>query len=145
VTRISKQVNVQYSAGQMYSLVNDIEAYPDFLPWCTAANILQRDTYLVTASVSLSVGKIRQTFTTSNIMMPDSSISMNLVKGPFKELTGNWKFTENSDGGCLVNLDMNFEFKNKLIKHTLGKAFYKITDSMVDAFIERDWVVYGGK
>lgn len=143
MTRISKQTTVQYSADQMYSLVNDIESYPDFLPWCTATDILKEETNAITASVSIAIGKIKQTFTTANTMQPNSSISMNLVKGPFKELTGHWQFRENNDGGCSVMLDMSFEFKNKLVKHTLGTAFHKITDSLVDAFVERAQTVYG--
>ncbi len=145
VTHINKQATVEYSANQMYSLVNDIESYPDFLPWCTATNVLENNDNALTASVSIAVGKIKQTFTTANTMEPNSSISMNLVKGPFKELSGHWQFKENNNGGCSVMLDMNFEFKNKLVKHTLGTAFQKIIDSLVDAFVERARMIYGTK
>ncbi len=143
MTKISKQANVVYSANQMFALVNDIESYPDFLPWCSGTNVLENNGNSITASVSLSVGKIKQTFTTANTMQPDTSISMRLVKGPFKELNGYWQFHDNVNGGCSVSLDMKFKFKNKLVKHTLGSAFKKITDSLVDAFIERARVVYG--
>jgi len=128
---------------KMFALVNDIESYPDFLPWCSGTNVLENNGNSITASVSLSVGKIKQTFTTANTMQPDTSISMRLVKGPFKELNGYWQFHDNVNGGCSVSLDMKFKFKNKLVKHTLGSAFKKITDSLVDAFIERARVVYG--
>lgn len=143
MTKISRQADVVYSAKQMYALVNDIKTYPDFLPWCTKTNILQQQEDSLTASVSISMGKIKQSFTTRNVMKVNDSIYMELVEGPFKKLTGLWQFRENEYGKCLVSLDMQFEFKNKIIKHTFGAAFKKITDSMVDAFIERARVVYG--
>jgi len=129
----------------MFALVNDIESYPDFLPWCARTDVLEENGDSLTASVLISVGKIKQTFTTTNTMQPDTSISMKLVKGPFKELNGLWQFHDDANGGCSVSLDMQFEFKNKLLKHTLGSVFKKITASLVDAFIERARVVYGTK
>lgn len=127
----------------MYALVSDIETYPDFLPWCTKTNILQDNGDSLTASVSVSMGKIKQSFTTRNVMKVNDSIYMKLVEGPFKELTGYWQFRDEDSGKCSVSLDMQFEFKNKVVKHAFGAAFKKITNSMVDAFIERAHVVYG--
>jgi ribosome-associated toxin RatA of RatAB toxin-antitoxin module len=143
MTKISKQANVAYSARQMFALVNDIKSYPEFLPWCTEASMLEEKNNSLIASVSVSLGKIKQSFTTENTMQADTSISMKLVKGPFKELNGFWKFHDDANGGCSVSLDMQFEFKNKIMKHTLGPAFKKITASLVDAFVERAQVVYG--
>ena len=145
MTRISKQENVAYSANEMYSLVNDIEAYPEFLPWCTASDILEKDNNSLTASISISIGRIKQSFTTRNTMQTDSAITMRLIEGPFKELTGRWLFHDDPDGGCTVSLDMQFEFKSKIIKHTLGAAFHKIADSLVDAFVGRARVIYGNR
>ena len=141
--RISKKADVKYRADQMYRLVNDIEAYPEFLPWCTEAIISNHSSNEIVADVSISVGKIKKIFTTKNTMQPDSSISMKLIKGPFKILNGEWNFQDNSSGGSTVLLEMQFEFKNKLLKYTFGIAFKKITDSLVDAFIERANNIYG--
>lgn len=143
MTKIKKQASVTYSAKQMYALVNDIKNYPEFLPWCTKTNILQQNGDSLTASVSISMGKLKQSFTTRNVMKADDSIYMKLVEGPFKELTGHWQFHDDDSGKCHVSLDMQFEFKNKIVKHAFGAAFKKITDSMVDAFIERAHIVYG--
>jgi len=143
VIRISKKADVKYRADQMYRLVNDIEAYPEFLPWCTDAIISNHSSNEIVADVSISVGKIKKIFTTKNTMQPDSSISMKLIKGPFKILNGEWNFQDNSSGGSTVLLEMQFEFKNKLLKYTFGIAFKKITDSLVDAFIERANNIYG--
>jgi ribosome-associated toxin RatA of RatAB toxin-antitoxin module len=145
VTKINKQANVAYSAKQMFSLVNDIKSYPDFLPWCTDTKLLEEKNNSLIASVSISLGKIKQSFTTENTMKADTSIIMKLVKGPFKELNGYWQFHDDAEGGSSVSLEMQFEFKNKIMKHAFGAAFSKITDSMVDAFVERARVVYGAE
>ena len=129
----------------MFALVNDIKSYPEFLPWCTSTNILENRENSLVASVSISLGKIKQSFTTENTMREDASINMKLVEGPFKELNGHWQFNDNNNGDCCILLDMQFEFKNKIVKHAFGAAFKKITDSMVDAFVERARVVYGSK
>ena len=143
MTRIHKQEQVAFSANEMYSLVNDIASYPEFLPWCKATNIIENNGNSLIASVSIAVGKIKQTFTTANEMQANRSISMRLVEGPFKELNGHWEFQDDGHGGSSVSLDMQFEFKNKIIKHTLGTAFQKIIDSLVHAFVERARIVYG--
>lgn len=142
MTRINKKTNVKFSANQMYSLVNDIETYPDFLPWCTDANIISSDEATLTASISISVGRIKKIFTTLNTMREGISINMILIKGPFKELNGQWIFQDNSEGGSTVSLEMQFEFKNKLLKYTFGTAFKKAINSLVDAFIERANIIY---
>ena len=142
MARINKKTNVKFSANQMYSLVNDIETYPDFLPWCTDANIISSDEATLTASISISVGRRKKIFTTLNTMREGISINMILIQGPFKELNGQWIFQDNSEGGSTVSLEMQFEFKNKLLKYTFGTAFKKIIDSLVDVFIERANVIY---
>jgi|TARA_B100000676_G_C18083007_1_gene852680 ribosome-associated toxin RatA of RatAB toxin-antitoxin module len=142
VTRINKKAVVKYSANQMYALVNNIEAYPDFLPWCTGASITSRDSDTLIAVVSISISRIKKVFITQNTMQQDSSISMKLIKGPFKKLNGEWKFQNNSEGGSIVSLNMEFEFKNKLLKYAFGSAFVVITDSLVDAFVERAKIIY---
>lgn len=129
----------------MFALVNDIKSYPEFLPWCTETDLLEDNGDSMIATVSIALGKIKQSFTTENTMQADTSIRMKLVKGPFKELNGYWQFNDHANGGSSVSLEMQFEFKNKIMKHALGSAFKKITDSMVDAFVERARVIYGAK
>jgi ribosome-associated toxin RatA of RatAB toxin-antitoxin module len=142
VTKINKQANVAYSAKQMFALVNDVKSYPEFLPWCTETNLLEEKRDSMIVSVSVSLGKIKQSFTTENTMQADTSIRMKLVKGPFKKLNGYWQFHDDGNSGSSVSLEMQFEFKNKLMKHAFGAAFKKITDSMVEAFVERAQAVY---
>ena len=145
MTRIHKRELVAYRPAEMYALVNDIQSYPEFLPWCTATHIAEDYGDKLVASLSIAVGKIKHTLTTANSMRQDQEIVMLLVEGPFKQLSGHWTFHENPDGGCDVALDMQFEFKNKLVKHALGAVFHKIVDSLVNAFVERARQVYGGR
>lgn len=142
-TKINRFKVVPYSNSEMYKLVNDIQAYPEFLPWCYSTEIIREDTHALMANVGMSIGKLKQSFTTENAMQPDKSITMQLVKGPFKTLAGQWQFIKKTDDSCEVALNMEFEFKNFLLKHAMGKAFNHILDTMVDAFSERAVEVYG--
>jgi ribosome-associated toxin RatA of RatAB toxin-antitoxin module len=142
VTHIHKSAVVPFSASQMYTLVNDIESYPQFLPWCTSAKILARADGELTASLMLAIGKLRKTLTTRNTLRPWDYIEMRLVEGPFRYLRGEWRFQHNG-AGCRISLDMDFEFKNKMLKLALGVPFGKIADSMMEAFIRRAEALYG--
>ena len=143
MTEIHKKAAVPYAADEMYALVNNIEAYPEFLPWCRAARVLNSDPHRLTASVDLEIGKIKQTFTTENTMQPGCSIKMQLVEGPFKHLQGHWQFEPDNTDSSTVSLDMNFEFKNKLLKLALNNTFSKVMESLMASFIKRAQEVYG--
>ena len=145
MTEISKTTVVPYTPEEMYVLVNDIESYPAFLPWCSAAKILTQQDESLTATLSLALGKIKQSFTTENTMQDGSRIEIQLIEGPFKHLSGYWKFNPEDEQSCHIQLHMDFEFKNKIIKHTLGKAFYKVMDSLVESFAQRAQQVYGNR
>jgi ribosome-associated toxin RatA of RatAB toxin-antitoxin module len=145
MTKISKATVVPYTPEEMYVLVNDIESYPAFLPWCSAAKILTQQEESLTATLSLALGKIKQSFTTENTMQDGSRIEIQLIEGPFKHLSGYWKFNPEDEQSCHIQLHMDFEFKNKIIKHTLGKAFYKVMDSLVESFAQRAQQVYGNR
>jgi len=145
MTEISKTAVVPYTPSEMYALVNDIESYPVFLPWCTAAKISNKKDESLIATLSLAMGKIKQSFTTENTMREGSRIDMRLIEGPFKHLTGYWKFNPEDEQSCHIQLHMNYEFKNKIIKYTLGKMFYTVMNTMVESFVQRAQQVYGGR
>jgi ribosome-associated toxin RatA of RatAB toxin-antitoxin module len=140
---IHKNTVVPYSAGEIYALVNDIEAYPDFLPWCRAALVHEKTDTRLLATVALEAGKIRQSFTTENTMQPERAIDMRLVEGPFKFLSGHWRFDPRSEQSCAIILDIEFEFKNKLLKLALSSTFNRIMDSLVESFTRRAGEIYG--
>ena len=134
-----------YSAEQMYDLVNDVESYPKFLPWCGDSQIHSQGPGHMTASISLVKGRVKQSFTTSNTMQPGRRIDVNLVSGPFKHLTGHWAFDPEDDHTCHITIKMEFEFKNRLLKLALEKVFSQITISLIETFTERAEQVYGAR
>jgi ribosome-associated toxin RatA of RatAB toxin-antitoxin module len=142
MTSISRQSVVPYTSEQMYNLVNDINAYPDFLPWCHKAEILTQTEDEIRATLHLSKGGMEKSFTTCNRLQKNKMIEVRLVSGPFHHLEGFWRFEPNSEGS-MVSLDMEFEFANKLVSFAIGPVFHQIANSLVDAFIERAKNLYG--
>lgn len=140
---VTKSANVPYTAEQMYALVNDIESYPEFLPWCTDTKVFNRKRESLTATVLLSAGKIKQEFSTENMMLEGKQINVSLVSGPFKNLTGYWKFQNTTENFCYIELRMDFEFKSKILKLTLNVMFNKFMNSLVESFTKRAEKMYG--
>lgn len=143
MSNVHKTAVVPYSAEQMYDLVNDIEAYPEFLPGCSEASVQNRTETGLMASVSLASGRIKQTFTTENTMRPGRQIDVRLISGPFSHLNGSWKFEPVGSGLCRIDLQMNFEFRNKLLKLTLSPVFNQFMTRLVGAFVERAAQIHG--
>ena len=140
---ISKTALVSYSAAEMYRLVDDVRAYPDFLPWCGGSQELSRTDDEVRARVEIAYGAIHKSFTTLNRLQKNKMIEISLVDGPFKHLHGFWRFEALDEKACKVSLDMEYEFSSRLISLTLGPVFSQIANSMMDAFCKRAEVVYG--
>lgn len=121
----------------MYALVNDVAAYPEFLPWCRASLVLESAPTRMRARLQLARGGLSQWFTTTNALVPGRSIAIALEDGPFKTLVGTWDFEPIGDAGCKVTLDMAFEFDGMLLDLTLGPALSEIFGSLLDAFVAR--------
>jgi ribosome-associated toxin RatA of RatAB toxin-antitoxin module len=143
MAQVSRSALLMYSAEEMYQLVNDVNAYPEFLPGCVDANILTNNNNVMRASVEVSKAGISQTFTTENILVNGQSILMNLVDGPFKHLKGGWTFSKLDEQACKINLDLDFEFNNSLAELAFGRIFNELVGSMVKSFSSRAKVVYG--
>ena len=139
---VNKSAVVNYSARQMYDLVNDIENYPDFLPMCYDIEIFEHTETQAKASLKIKSGFIKMDFSTRNEMVRDQSINLNLMSGPFKSLTGNWKFVPQDENSCEVSLDMAFAFENKFVEMALGPVFRGLADKMLGAFCKRADEVY---
>jgi ribosome-associated toxin RatA of RatAB toxin-antitoxin module len=143
---IHKSVLIWYSPEEMFQLVTDVARYPEFLPWCDQARVLENDAQGMLAEVGISLGGLQQTFTTRNTHVEGRSVGMSLVKGPFSDLTGLWQFTPVGDGqqrACKVELNLQYGFSSKTLAALVGPVFDKIAASMVDAFVKRAEVVYG--
>ncbi len=144
MTTITRNSLVMYSPEQMYDLVNDIEAYPTFLPWCRKSRILSKTDDEICASLDLAKGGIHHVFSTRNRLEHGKAIHIELLDGPFKHLEGHWQFRMIGDNvGCRVQLDMDFEFSSRLIDLALGPVFTQISGSLVDAFCQRAHEIYG--
>lgn len=143
MTDIHKSALVPYSPEQMFDLVNDVDAYDSFLPWCRKSTVLsQKDDY-VEASLEIAHGALHKTFATRNTLTDRHKIHMQLLEGPFKHLEGVWCFEALGDQGCKIILDLSFEFSNRLMGMTLGPVFSAIANSLVDAFTQEAVKKYG--
>jgi len=141
--QVNRSALVMFSARQMYDLVNDVAAYPQFLPGCVGSRVVSSDDNVMIASVDVAKVGISKTFTTRNTLVADERVDMQLVDGPFKLLEGGWTFLSLDDHACKVSLDLVFEFDNKLAEFAFGKVFKELAGNMVSAFSERAKVVYG--
>lgn len=134
---VIKSATLPYTAQSMYDLVNDITNYPEFLPWCQAAKIIERHDHEITASLTLSKGGVHKSFTTRNELTPHKQIEMHLVNGPFKHLHGLWQFTETDASHCHIQVDLSYAFDSRIIAMMIGPVFGHIANTLLQAFIDR--------
>ena len=143
---VQKSVLIWYSPEEMFALVTEVERYPEFLPWCDQARVVERDEKGMVAEVGISIAGIHQKFTTRNDQVPGRQVDMKLVSGPFSNLDGHWSFAPVGDGSqraCKVSLELQYGFQNIALAALVGPVFDKIAGSMVDAFVKRAEQVYG--
>ncbi len=140
---VVKSVLVPYTAEQMFALVDDVERYPEFLPWCSGAQVARGIEHTTRATVQISYRGIKQRFTTANTKVPPQSITMKLIDGPFRALDGQWRFNGLGGRGCKIEFRLQYEFSNRVLAALMGPVFGYIADTMVDAFVKRAERVYG--
>lgn len=143
MVEIAKSVLVGYSAGQMFALVDAVEAYPQFLPWCSGTDLIYRDTRVTRATIHINCRGVRQSFTTENQKSEPAVIQIKLIEGPFRALEGSWRFKELSSAGCRVELSLRYEFSTQIFAALIGPVFGYIANTMIDAFVKRAQSVYG--
>src|SRR3989338_9950851 len=131
---VNKSVTVPYSASQMYDLVNQVEAYPTFIPACRQVDVLSKNDDEIRARLHFAASGFQKAFTTCNRLQPDKMIEIRLVDGPFRQLEGFWRFEALTEQSCKISLDLEFEFSNRLLATLVGPVFSQITYSLVDAF-----------
>ena len=140
---VNRSAMVPYSAERMYALVDDVESYPEFLPWCAGATLISRTATEFIASVTIGYGPVNTSFSTCNTLQPPEAMTMRLRDGPFKQLEGHWSFTPLGDSGCEVKLRVEFEFAGAMQDMLLGRAFETICNEMIGAFTSRADELYG--
>jgi ribosome-associated toxin RatA of RatAB toxin-antitoxin module len=147
---LEKNVLIWHSPQQMFDLVADVEAYPQFLPWCDHAQVIARADDGMTAQLGLSMGGLRHRFTTRNTHTADTDIRITLVDGPFSRLEGHWAFRPvgkpgeaPEPGACKIIYTMQYGFDSAALEAVVGPVFHGIASSLVDAFVKRAEQVYG--
>lgn len=142
MTVIHRSAFVPYTPAQMFHLVNDVEQYPAFLPWCEGVEIISRSPEHMEATVTAAKGPWRKSFTTINRLFADEKIEMRLRNGPFRFLEGNWQFKAVANNASHVSLELAFEFNNKLIAMAFGAIFQQMAETLLQAFTQRAHQIY---
>jgi ribosome-associated toxin RatA of RatAB toxin-antitoxin module len=140
---VHKTVILGYSAEQMFALVDRVEDYPKFLPWCGGVEVRQREENKLLATIAIHYHGVRQSFTTENTNVPSSSMKMHLLEGPFRQLNGNWTFKALRADACKVEFDLQYEFSSKILEKIIGPVFSVIANGFVDSFCKRAETIYG--
>lgn len=140
---INKTALVPYNCSEMFDLVNNVNDYPKFLPWCKSVTLHSQTESEIVATIHMGGAGLEKSFTTKNIITPNKTIQMSLVNGPFDHLSGDWKFYQLGNEGCKISLNLEFEIKNRLLSMSLGPVFTKICTGLIDGFINRANEVYG--
>jgi ribosome-associated toxin RatA of RatAB toxin-antitoxin module len=140
---IHRKLCVPYSAADMFCLVDDVEQYQSFLPWCKQSIVLSRTEDEVRAMLTLSAGGLQKSFTTCNRLKKNKIIEISLVNGPFRHLEGFWLFHEEGEKSSTVQLDLEFEFSSKIISMAFSPVFHQVANTLVDAFAKRAEQKYG--
>lgn len=138
---VSHKEVVPYSSEQMYALVNNIAAYPEFIQWCTQTTVHHEDEDEVKATLTIAGAGLQKSFTTHNLLQKNKMIEIRLIDGPFKHLEGFWRFDEVESKGCQISFDLEFEFAG-MLGFVLGPMFHHMASTLTDAFIKRAEAVY---
>ncbi len=135
--RIARSSIVAQPAARLYDLVLDVDAYPQFLPWCLAAKVHERDAGRLVATLTVGVKGLRQSFTTECLYRPHEAIDLRLIEGPFAHFAAAWRFRPLTDVASKIEFSLEYEFSTRLIGKLLEPLFDHIADTMVDAFTRR--------
>ena len=140
---VERSALVTFTPAQMFALVNDVPRYPEFLPWCVGVRVEDVSATERIAMLKVAHGVLQTEFTTRNTLTPNALIDMRLTHGPFRDLTGAWRFDAIGERGTRVNFKVEFEFKNRLTSAAFNAVFETLCGSIVDAFAVRAKKVYG--
>lgn len=140
---VEKSVLIEHGARQMFDLVDRVEDYPVFLPWCSKTQVEFRDERKTVATLYIDYFMVRSHFTTENYKEYPLRMDIRLVDGPFRRLEGTWLFKPLAESACKIEFRLAYEFSGKLFEKMIGPVFGKISDTLVEGFIRRADKVYG--
>ncbi|MFT7289009.1 MAG: ribosome-associated toxin RatA of RatAB toxin-antitoxin module [Halieaceae bacterium] len=143
MTSIHRSALLPYSDAELFRLVNDVAAYPQFLDGCVGARVIHTDALHMEARLDLARGGIAQSFTTLNELTPNERITLRLKDGPFEYLDGCWRFQALADRACKVSLDLEFSVRGSLLSAAAARLLERVTNNLVDAVVRRAGQVYG--
>ena len=143
MTIISRSALLPFDRQQLFDLVNDIEAYPEYMDGCVGAQVLSRDETLVEARLDLAKGGISHSFSTRNRLLGTELVTLELVEGPFEFFEGRWVFLALGDTACKLSLELEFSFNNTVLGLAASRLFEMVTNNRVDALARRAQDVYG--
>ena len=143
MAEVNKSVLVAHPASRMFALVDAVEKYPEFLPWCSGTQLLLRDLQITRATIHINYHGIRQSFTTENAKREPQLMQIRLIEGPFNTLHGSWRFSDLGGAGCKVELNLHYEYASHLLEKLVGPVFGYIADNLVDAFVKRAQALHG--
>jgi len=142
MARVEKSVLVAHPPERMFELVDRVEDYPDFLPWCGGTELRLRDAHRTVATIHIAYMGIRQSFTTENTKIHPREMRIKLQDGPFAELEGDWSFLPLGDDACKIEFRLQYVFSSRVLETILAPVFSHITNTFVDAFVRRADEVY---
>lgn len=140
---ITRTALVLFPADKMYQLVADVASYPQFLSWCLASQLIDSGDDWQVASLEIAIAGLRQSFTTRNQLRPGESLSMELLEGPFQQLSGQWRFEPLGSIGSKILLQLKFDFGSGLLSNAFRHGFANVADRLVNDFCLRAEGVYG--
>lgn len=140
---VEKSLLIERSSQQMFDLVDDVENYPKFLPWCSQTQVEFRDDKKTVATMHIKYHSVKSHFTTENEKEYPLRMSIKLVDGPFRRLEGAWHFKPLAENACKIEFQMSYEFSSKLFEKIIGSVFSQIANTFVEAFVKRADEVYG--
>jgi ribosome-associated toxin RatA of RatAB toxin-antitoxin module len=143
MAQVVKSVLVPYTPAEMFELVDGVEQYPQFLPWCAGTELHFRDAVSTEATLRIGYRQVRQEFTTVNAKRYPEEMLLRLKRGPFRSLEGYWRFRPLGDAACKIEFMLQYDFSNSVLDAVLGPVFGHIANTLVDAFVERAEKVYG--
>ena len=142
---VKKNVIVHHSREKMFNLVDRIEDYPLFLPWCGGTKVLERNTDITKASIHIKYSGVNQSFTTQNTKSYPDRIDLTLIDGPFRALKGSWIFESINEDACSIDFHLHYEFSNFVLDKLISPIFGKIANTFVDGFIAQADKIYQKK
>lgn len=142
MAHVQKTVLVHHSSEEMFLLVDDVNRYTEFLPWCGGVEVIKQDEQSTIATIHIDYHGLRQHFTTENTKSRPHLMSMRLKQGPFKKFEGTWKFTNLSEEACKIEFVLHYEFSSSILEKIIAPVFNHIANTFVDNFVARAEIIY---